>query len=234
VIRQPRAVLFDLDDTLYAERRFALSGFAAVARATALDAGVDAGRVFRILVAAFRCGERAIAFQRLCATLGWSEARVPALVDVYRRHQPNLRMPQLTLRTLAALKAGWRLAIVTNGPAAIQTAKVHALGLSGQVDTIVYAARCGVGGEKPAPEPFITAARHLGVLPSRCVFVGDDPLCDVAGARRVGMKTIRVRQGLHAGATLGLHEEADAVTDSLRDVPRLAGAVLGETEALCA
>jgi putative hydrolase of the HAD superfamily len=123
---------------------------------------------------------------------------------------------------------------VTNGPVGIQAAKVDALGLQPLVDTVVFASCCGLGGGKPSPEAFVAAARRLGVLLPRCVFVGDDPRCDIGGARRVGMKTIRIRQGVHRRVWLADYEEADAVTTSLLDVPQLAAGLLGETEALCA
>ena len=230
----PRAILFDLDETLYLERRFALSGFAAVARAIAADAGLPAGAIFARLSAALRRGERAVAFQHLCSALGWPESRVERLVDIYRSHAPNLRLPRRTRQTLDALRPEWRIGIVTNGPVGIQAAKVDTLGVEPLVDTVVYASCCGLGGGKPSPEPFVTAARRLGVMLSRCVFVGDDPRCDIGGARRVGMKTIRIRQGVHGGAWLAGYEEADAVTTSLLDVPRLSAGLLGETESLCA
>ena len=230
----PRAILFDLDETLYLERRFALSGFAAVARAVAADAGIGAHPIFARLAGALRRGERAIAFQQLCSVLGWPESRVDRLIDIYRTHAPNLRLPLRTRRTLGVLRPEWRLGIVTNGPAGIQAAKIDTLGLESLVDTVIYASRCGLGGGKPSPEPFVTAARRLGVMLPRCVFVGDDPRCDIGGARRVGMKTIRIRQGVHSRTWVSDYEEADAVTTSLLDVPRLAARLLGETEALCA
>jgi haloacid dehalogenase superfamily, subfamily IA, variant 3 with third motif having DD or ED/haloacid dehalogenase superfamily, subfamily IA, variant 1 with third motif having Dx(3-4)D or Dx(3-4)E len=230
----PRAVLFDLDETLYLERRFALSGFAAVARAVAPQAGVPAHAIFTRLSAALRRGDRAVAFQQLCSGLGWPESRVDSLVDLYRSHAPNLRLPRRTRQTLDVLRGEWRLGIVTNGPVGIQAAKVDTLGLEPLVDTVVFASSCGLGGGKPSPEAFVTAARRLGVILPRCVFVGDDPRCDIAGARRVGMKTIRIRRGVHRHAWLADYEEADAVTTSLLDVPQLAAGLLGETEALCA
>ena len=120
---------------------------------------------------------------------------------------------------------------MTNGPIPIQTGKIGALGLARCVDTVVYAAAYGNGEGKPAPEAFVAAARLVGVAPERCVFVGDDLVRDIAGARRVGMKTIRIRRGCHAGERPGFAaDDADAVTGSLLDVPRLAGVVLGETE----
>ncbi len=229
-----RGILFDLDDTLYRERRFALSGFAAVARAAADDSGVAPGDVFRSLQRALRTGARSQAFQRLCSTFGWPEQRVEPLLEVFRTHEPRLRLPGTTLRTLATLRPAWRIGIVTNGPASIQTRKVRALGLEHIVDAVVYASEWGNGDGKPAPEPFAVAARALGVAPGRCVFVGDHPVCDIYGARRAGMRTIRILQGFYRPALLAVHEEADAVVRSLDEVPALAAALLSEAQTACA
>ena len=42
------------------------------------------------------------------------------------------------------------------------------------------------GRRKPAPEIYWEAARRLGVEPSKCVYVGDNPVRDVEGAQRAG------------------------------------------------
>jgi putative hydrolase of the HAD superfamily len=229
-----RGILFDLDDTLYRERRFALSGFAAVARAAAEEFGVGAESLFRPLARALRTGARAEAFQRLCSTCGWPEERAEHLLQIFRTHEPTLRLPRTTARTLAGLASEWRLAIVTNGPAAIQRRKVSALGLASMVDAVVYAAECGTGEGKPAPEPFAIAARKLGLPPSRCVFVGDHPVCDVFGARRAGMRTVRITQGVYRRAVLARHDEADAVVGALDEVPAIAASLLAEVDSVCA
>jgi putative hydrolase of the HAD superfamily len=229
-----RAILFDLDDTLYPERRFALSGFAAVARAAAEESGVPARDLFRPLVEALRTGARADAFQRLCSTFAWPDERIEHLLEIFRTHEPRLRLPRLTTRTLAALKPGWRLAIVTNGPPSIQAGKVRALGVASMVDTVVYAAACGSGEGKPAPEPFATAAGTLRIASSRCVFVGDHPVCDIFGARRAGMRTVRIKQGAYRTAVLAPPEEADAVAGSLDEVPAIAASLLAEVDSVCA
>jgi putative hydrolase of the HAD superfamily len=229
-----RAVLFDLDETLYPERRFALSGFAEAARILSAETGMDGRQIYDLLVSALRRGERACAFQQLCVAFGWPEARTADLIEAYRQHHPRLRLPAASRRTLHDLRQDWRLAIVTNGPAAIQERKVRALGLQPLVDAVVYASTCGSGEGKPAKEAFLTAAHRLRVPPSRCVFVGDDPVRDIAGARGAGMKTIRVRRGYLANAIIAAADEADAVTDAIADVPRLASRLFGDPAALCA
>ncbi len=47
---------------------------------------------------------------------------------------------------------------------------------------------------KPHPEPLLEAARRLGVLPARCLFVGDDER-DVIAGRAAGMRTVAAIYG---------------------------------------
>jgi putative hydrolase of the HAD superfamily len=209
-----RAIIFDLDDTLYPVRRFVLSGFAAVARHLEHTCGIDRRDVFRVLIGALK-SERGHELQVCQKRFGLAPAVIPALVDVIRAHSPNLRLPQVTRRMLARIRDSWRIGIVTNGMSHVQTRKIQALGLDELVDTIVFATDLGPG--KPEPEPFLEAARRLNLPVFRGVFVGDDPRCDIAGAMRVGMRTIYLQ-----------HEEsdhdvdADATVMSLAEVPDVA------------
>jgi len=88
------------------------------------------------------------------------------------------------------------------------------------VDTVVYAHAVGNGLGKPDRAPFLEAARRLGVCPTQTVFVGDNPVADIAGAARVGMSTIclaRVNRESWTSAT-----GADAVVTSMSEVPSVA------------
>jgi putative hydrolase of the HAD superfamily len=229
-----RAVIFDLDDTLYPERRYALSGFRHVALTLSASARVDASRAFAVLVGCLRRGERANALQTLCRALGHSAEPVPALVDLIRGHLPSLHLPRSSGRALEGLRGGWRLGIVTNGFPGVQRRKVAALGVDRLVDTIVIAYEHGTGLGKPDPETFRVAAERLGVEPARCVFVGDDPRRDIDGARAVGMRTIRILRGAYRSSTYPPGQEADAVAATIEDVVRLAPALLRENNSRCA
>jgi putative hydrolase of the HAD superfamily len=222
---EPGAVLFDLDDTLYPRRRFLLSGFAAVAQHLDRHWGVDARQAFLVLVDGLRTSP-GTELQSLVGRYALPPWLVPQMVDLIRGHVPRLRLPRCTARTLARLRDDWRLGIVTNGPPAIQARKVRALGLEALVDIVIYAQAVGRGVGKPDAEPFLEAARRLGVEPWQVVFVGDDPVADIAGAHRAGMRTIHVRPrrpgGRHAEAA------ADAAVDSMDAVPRLARQLVDE------
>jgi HAD superfamily hydrolase (TIGR01509 family) len=49
-----------------------------------------------------------------------------------------------------------------------------------------------VGVRKPDPEIFALTLRALGVEAAAAVHVGDDPVLDVVGGRRAGMRTVQV------------------------------------------
>jgi putative hydrolase of the HAD superfamily len=213
-----RAVLFDLDDTLYPERRFILSGFAAVADAVERRTGRPRRDVFRALVQALRDGQRFTALQAMCRGCGVPEALVPALTEVIRRHRPRLRLPDSSRRALAQLRGAWGIGIVTNGRPAVQAAKVEALGLAPLVDVVVFADECAPGG-KPAVPPFAAALRRLGAEPARSVFVGDRLDTDVAGARAAGLWTLLFAR--RSGPAPGL-PMPDRIVASLAEVPAAA------------
>lgn len=212
-----RALIFDLDDTLYPERRFALSGFAAVASHVERVDGVPAATSMRVLVTALARRHRASAFQRLAEAAGLGTPRIDEWIEVYRTHTPRLRLARAVRRLLVDLRQHWPLAVVTNGLKDVQQRKVAALGLDRLIDTIVFAGLPGEGG-KPAPEPFHAACEALGVEPACAVHVGDDLIYDVRGARGAGLRTIQLRRrGRHVTSS-----DADAVIERLSDVPAVA------------
>jgi putative hydrolase of the HAD superfamily len=208
------AVIFDLDDTLYRERRFALGGYAAVALRVQADTGTPARAVFRCLVGALRQGRRRLAFQDACDAFDIDPAAVPRWIDVYRSHSPRLRMAPPVAALLGQLRRSYRLGVLTNGLPAVQRAKVRALRLESMVDAVVFAEEHGAG--KPDAAAFVEVLRRLGARAERSVFVGDDFPRDVAGALGVGMSAVWVCRGPAAdGPGAGPH----AVIGSLSELP---------------
>ena len=99
------------------------------------------------------------------------------------------------LPTLAALReAGCKTAIVSNSPwgspATLWREEIERLGLRSQVDADVF---CGdVGWRKPARPIFDAVLGRLGLMPERCLFVGDDPRWDLVGPRALGMQALLI------------------------------------------
>lgn len=84
---------------------------------------------------------------------------------------------------LLRLKGRMRIGSVTNGNADLQT-----IGLARHFDASVAAPTFGVA--KPDPRIFLEACRLLGVAPQDAVYIGDDLLLDVQGAQRAGMRAV--------------------------------------------
>jgi putative hydrolase of the HAD superfamily len=226
VLPERRAVLFDLDDTLYPYRRFRMSGFVAVADWLTDRYGADRRATLRILARAARGPARGQEVQVALAALQLPASLTSPLVSLVLEHEPRLRLPAPSLAVLRTLRRdGWRLGIVTNGAPAVQARKVAALGLDRHVNTIVYAAEWGSGRGKPDPEPFLEAAERLRVAPAHAVVVGDSDECDVAGATGAGMRAVKCTAWIDRRAVV---RRSVPVAHRLSLVPGLARTLLTE------
>jgi putative hydrolase of the HAD superfamily len=176
-----RAILFDLDDTLFdrtaALRRWAATQLGAV-DAEAFDWIVDLDRRGRRPRVHFAAGmiER-FGVQRTVAELA---AAFPSELAAQVRPDPGVR------GAVQRLAAQARLAVVTNGGAA-QRAKLAAAGLADVLTDVFVSSELGVA--KPAPAIFEQALASTGAAATDCIFVGDDPLDDLAPAAALGMAT---------------------------------------------
>jgi putative hydrolase of the HAD superfamily len=221
--REHRAVIFDLDDTLYPYRRFLASGFRAIAAHLAETHGSDRLATLRTLIRASRGPARGREIQVCLAALQLPDHLAGTLAAQLRDHTPSLRLPRISLRTLAALRGdGWRIGVLTNGDPAVQARKCEALALAPHVDAIVFASQHGSGAGKPEVEPFLHACRLLETPASRAVMVGDSEECDVAGALAAGMAAIRCLAWIRSAPR---ETRAAHVVDRLSHVPALLRAV---------
>lgn len=222
-----RAVVFDLDDTLYRIRRFTIAGYAATSAVIAERTGRSRGEIFCWLQGNYRRGRAATAYQDLCLAHGLPAGTAAEWLARHRAHRRRLRLPRASVAALEQLRRfGWRIGVLTNGLPAIQRAKVDALDLAPRVDAIVYADELVEGG-KPHASVFARMLAHLGVPPELAVMVGDHPVNDVAGGRQAGMRTIRVVRSAFAPPPPA--DEADAVVEDVGDVPAIAARLLGGT-----
>jgi len=89
-------------------------------------------------------------------------------------------------KTVAALeRLGIAVGVLSNGWNPLQIAKARRAGFGGPV-----LASADLGVQKPDPAAFGALARELGVDPSRCLYVGDDPRADVGGALGAGFQAV--------------------------------------------
>ena len=196
-----RAVGFDLDDTLYPERAYVLSGFEAVARWGAAELGRPAEETAAELRALFDAGVRRDTFDRWLASNGLPVAKYSGrMVEVYRSHRPRLEPYRDVRPVLERLRRAYKLGLATEGANGVQEAKLEALGLRAWFSAVVILGDGERQWWKPEPWPLERLAEALNVRPAEMVYVGDNPAKDFAAARRAGMTSVRLRRpdGLHA------------------------------------
>ena len=108
------------------------------------------------------------------------------------------------------------MAIISNtpwgSPSALWREEIGRLGLSEWMDIVVFCT--DVGWRKPARQIFDFTLEKLHIQPQDCIFIGDHPRWDLAGARAVGIEAILMdRQGAIQDAgevpVKDLHELAD-------------------------
>lgn len=87
--------------------------------------------------------------------------------------------------TLARLKPGFKIGLLTNGAPDLQREKIAASGLAGFFDAVAVSGEHLIG--KPKPEIFHILLRELGVPPEAAVMVGNSLARDIVGARAAGI-----------------------------------------------
>jgi putative hydrolase of the HAD superfamily len=194
-----RALIIDLDDTLYDERDYVLSGFRAVAAEIARRfPEADAPHLFAEMVAELDAHGRGLVFDRALASAGLAADKplVQALVETYRGHRPQIALWPGVAETLADLSRDHRLAVVTDGLPLMQRRKVEALAVEPLVDEVIYCWEHG--SPKPDPTCYIEALRRLDARSEDAVVIGDNPGHDMAAAQAIGCRSIRVLTGRRA------------------------------------
>lgn len=229
----PTAILFDLDDTLlvafgpspsqwqrtiaaFADRLGPLEAkfVAAAIQAATTELGADPGHHkywrHRIDEARRRIVSNAFVAIAAAGRPVPAQAIGDAMADAYNAlHDEELEMFPDAHATLDRLKErGVKLALITNGAAAPQRAKVVRFALEHRFDHIQIEGEHGFG--KPEERAYTHAMDVLGVGPRETWMVGDNLEWEVAGPQRLGIHAI-----WHDGYGNGLPSGSPIVPDRI-------------------
>jgi HAD superfamily hydrolase (TIGR01549 family) len=227
----PRALLFDLDGTLYRQPPLRLR-MAAELLVSPLRGPLGALRAARG-VAVFRRtreelrGEEGdlerLQYARAAERVGVDAAQLEAWVREWIHERPlrylrRLRAPGLVELLDALAERGVRAGVFSDYPA---HAKLEALGVDGRFDPVLCATDREIGAFKPNPRGFLRACELWGLAPADVLYVGDRADVDAEGARRAGMPCVLVggsptlpavgADSTHVFAVRSLGEIVDAI-----------------------
>ncbi len=205
-----RAIVLDLDDTLYLERDYAISGYRAVAERFADRLG-DRERAVAAMLHELDHGDRRKVFDGALRRLGLppDPKLIRGMIAVYGAHAPTISLLPDAQRALARWRGRVRLGLISDGAAARQRAKLAALGISDVFDRIVLTDELGPGQEKPHAAAFVSIQSALGASSGECTYVADNPSKDFIAPNRLGWMSVRVRRpsGIYADAPPAPHGE---------------------------
>ena len=222
-----KAVVFDLDDTLYPEIDYVKSGFAVVARDAKDKLGIEnANEILMRLFSENTCG----VFDRFVSENKLDSDISARFIELYRNHIPNITLSNETKNALAKLrKKGYKLGIITDGRPQGQRNKILSLGLENMVDKIIITDELGgVEYRKPNPKAFEIMCDALGVSSDEMIYVGDNPRKDFAIKKYLPITTVQIvkaEKGLYNNEAFLYDIESDI---KIKAVDEITNAICGE------
>jgi len=199
-----KAVLFDLDDTLFDHKFSRRKGLAALQekfpqlKASSIEdlekeheklLSADYGRVLDGKVSAVDATTQRI--RKLCEMHGINldseEAKIATSIYSKAYMKSRQAVPG-SKELLTALKNKAKVGVVTNGLVGAQIEKLRVCQVAEPLDFIVISE--AVEQKKPSKEIFELALKRANVRPSEAVYVGDSWDSDVLPAVSVGMKAV--------------------------------------------
>lgn len=229
-----KAVLFDIDNTLYSFDRCHAVAMEAMYAYAAKHLGLDRQALDReqkeaAAVVRERLGRecaalhnRALRLQLLLEKHGLPLHHALVMSELYWDTLIGMAEPEPgSMTCLSRLKeAGYILGIGTDMTLEYQLKKLKRLQMLPFFDFLVSSEE--VNTEKPDPKLFLTCAQKAGVSPEECLFIGDSVKKDVLGPRAVGMHSVWYCPDPEKAAqlpemeTISHYDQLEALLESLK------------------
>lgn len=201
-------IVFDLDDTLYFERDYNLSGLKAVSKF--IDESIGGSPSYLFLEHEYLYGDRSRIFDNVLLNRGvHSREMVVRLVDIYREHCPDIKPCSDVEIVLRKLRERYKLAIVSDGYLVSQTRKFAALKLAEYFDEVCFTDSFGKEFWKPHKRAFVFVADKLGVRHEACMYIGDNIGKDFIAPNELGWQTVQILRAnrIHQKQQASVEEE---------------------------
>ena len=195
-----KAVIFDLDNTLLdfmKMKEYAVK--AAIAGMIEAGLDIDDEESYKKIVSIYEeegWENQQVFNYFLDRTVGEVNNKyLAAAIVAYRRaREANLLLyPNVNYTLVELMKAGIKLAVVSDAPSREAWMRIYYLNLHHHFDFVLTFD--DTNARKPSPIPFQMALKELKTEPSETLMVGDWPERDVAGANNLGIRTIFARYG---------------------------------------
>ena len=168
-----KAIVFDLDDTLYQEIDFVRSAYNYIQNFILLKYKIDISPITNKAIKDLKIR----LYDEIIKQTYLTESTFPLnqYLILYRYHYPNLSINQDLISFLDTLKNQYLLGLITNGRSVTQRNKLRALQLINFFDTIIISEESGYS--KPQPENY----KSFEILYPECkqfIYIGDNSNID--------------------------------------------------------
>ena len=191
-----RAIIFDIDSTLYTNAAYAFEQVDCQARRFAALRGIT-NEEARKMIADYRKkyaaenGGKKVSLSNTLRSFGISIEQSVQWRRELIEPADFLGVDSKLQDALVQLKKKYKLLCVTNNPILPAQKTLAALGVEKLIEVLVGLDTCNLS--KPAKEPFLLAAKKAGVFPKNIISVGDRYDLDIAPALELGMGGVLVR-----------------------------------------
>ena len=209
---KPKAVIFDIDNTLYSYGPAHSVAEKAVEEKAYVLLGISIEKFHKAFITArseikaqlnktASSHSRLLYYQRTIEILGLN-TQILMTLDLeqtyWRTFLANCKLfPEVKEFILDLKNAGITIAIITDLTAQIQFRKIIYFGLDNYFDCVVTSEEAGA--DKPSKEPFEIVLKKLQIPSEDIWMIGDDPNSDVMGASQFNMLTLQKK---HQGVSI--------------------------------
>ncbi|GHU72212.1 HAD superfamily hydrolase [Spirochaetia bacterium] len=219
-------IIFDLDDTLYPQIEYDRGCLMNTVNYVSELCGICADKVSAILNRILN--EKGIEYRQIYNDL-FDEIKfdgmphIKEILTLYWQAKPDITVYPDVYFVLDQLKCKYRLAMITDGYPEVQKYKIDKLGLTEYFECVYITDIYGIDKRKPSEYVFELFLRENNIAAEKCVYIGNDPQKDFLPAKKLGMHTVRIRQGSFKNMRLDDVNEAE---ETICSVTRLSDCLL--------
>jgi putative hydrolase of the HAD superfamily len=212
-------LIFDLDDTLYDEKKFVYSGFKEVANWISMMSNISSIEIYNYMVEYLSIHGRGVVFDNVLEKyFNKTVKNINKCVSIYRTHIPTISLDTDIVNLLLELRKSFNLYIVTDGNKIVQNNKLKSLNLENYINKAFITHRYGLSASKPSLKCFEIIKNKEKVSWQDIIYVGDNPKKDFINLNKVNANTIRILQGDFADIEVPVQYDAKFKIKNLIDL----------------
>lgn len=181
-----KAVIFDLDDTLYSEKDYVKSGFNAIEKEFPRIANISE-KLWKVFENNGKAIDEVLKEENI-----YSEENKNKCLNIYRNHKPDIHLYDGVREMLDNLKQqNVMLGIITDGRPEGQKAKIESLNIKDLFEEIIITDELGgIEFRKPNKTAFVKMHELMDFSYNQMLYVGDNINKDFIAPKELGMKSV--------------------------------------------